>query len=95
LQEQINKSKSEGLDTTELEKSYDNIKKKMDGQKQGILDWSGQAIKGGIDANKVYEQIAETFGISADEAKNLVNIQKESKKAGEEQVKIVDKLAEA
>ncbi|MBE2189190.1 MAG: phage tail tape measure protein [Candidatus Kapabacteria bacterium] len=95
LQDEINKSKEKGLDTKELEKSYNAIQQKMNAQKDGIIDWAGKAIQGGIDANRVYEQIAKSFGISVEEAKNLVNVQKESKSVGESQVKVIDKLAEA
>ncbi|HOK14238.1 MAG TPA: phage tail tape measure protein, partial [Candidatus Kapabacteria bacterium] len=95
LQDEINKSKAKGLDTKELEKSYDIIQQKMNIQKNNIIDWAGKAVRGGIEANRVYEQIAKFFGISVEEAKNLVNVQKESKTIGESQVKVIDKLAEA
>lgn len=67
----------------------------MNTQKEGIIDWAAKAIQGGIDANRVYEQIAKTFSISVEEAEKLLNTQKDSKAVAEAQVNIVDKLAEA
>lgn len=71
------------------------ILQKMNTQKEGIIDWAAKAIQGGIDANRVYEQIAKTFSISVEEAEKLLNTQKDSKAVAEAQVNIVDKLAEA
>lgn len=95
LQAEINSNLAKGIDTKELEKSYNTINQNMNMQKESILQWAKKAVQGGIDANRVYEQIAKSFKISVEEAKKLIDVQKESKKITEDQINLVDKLAEA
>lgn len=95
LANKIVEGSKKGDDVLEIKAKYQKIKKELQSQANEMTKILVKGTEIGIEENKVYEQIAKSFGISVKEAKNLVTVQKESKSVGESQVKVVDKLAEA
>ncbi len=94
LQEQISQKVRMGLDTSELESQYQKLKSENDSYTKDVVGIAAKWINSGLESEEMLKKVADSTGLSVDEAEKLVNNMKDAKDTIEDTEEAVKSLGD-